>query len=313
MGKLVLVIVGPTGSGKTSLSLTLSKKIDSEIISADSRQFYKYLDIGTAKPSKAEMETVKHHLIDFLNPDEDYNVSKFENDANEIIQSIHLQKIVPVVIGGSGLYIKALIDGIFDTADRNDVLRIYLKKLKDENGNEFIYEMLKKKDPEAAATMLPQNWKRVIRALEVIELTGKSILHHHSEQSKKSEFNFVQIGLNWERDTLSKKIESRVDRMISDGLIKETENILSMRYSENLNSLNTVGYKEIISFLKNEITLDKAIDLIKRNTRRYAKRQMTWFRADKRINWYEITSIDDIYSLSEKILSLHRSEIENIS
>ncbi|QQS37867.1 MAG: tRNA (adenosine(37)-N6)-dimethylallyltransferase MiaA [Ignavibacteriales bacterium] len=313
MGKFVLVIVGPTGSGKTSLSLTLSKKINSEIISADSRQFYKYLDIGTAKPSKAEMETVKHHLIDFLNPDEDYNVSKFENDANEIIQSIHQQNKVPVVVGGSGLYIKALVDGIFDTADRDDELRINLKRLKDENGNVFIYEMLKKKDPEAAATMLPQNWKRVIRALEVIELTGKSILHHHSEQSKKSELNFIQIGLNWERETLYKNIESRVDRMISSGLIKETENILSMGYSGNLNSLNTVGYKEIISFLKNEITLDKAIELIKRNTRRYAKRQMTWFKADKRINWYDITSVDEIYSLSEKILSLHRSELENIS
>lgn len=313
MGKFVLVITGPTCSGKSLLGLLLAKEIISEIISADSRQFYKYLNIGTAKPTPEELLSVKHHLIDFLNPDEYYNVSKFENDSSSIIKTLHNSGKVPIIVGGSGLYIKSVIDGIFDSADTDENLRLDLKEKKEKYGEQFVYDLLKEKDPEAASTMLPQNWKRVIRALEVFELTGKSILHHHTDQKRKTDLNFVQVGLNWDRDILYKNIELRVDRMISSGLIKETESILNMGYSPDLNSLNTVGYKEIISFLKGEIVLVRAIELIKRNTRRFAKRQMTWFRADKRINWYDVNSVEDIYSLSEKILSLHRSELKNIS
>ena len=301
----VIVIVGPTCSGKTHLAIKLAGILNTEIISADSRQIYKQLNIGTAKPSGDEIIKVKHHFIDFLNPGEEYNVSQFEKDTEEVIEKLIAQKKTPIVVGGSGLYIKALIDGIFETANKDEAYRKDLLEKRKEFGNEFLYEELKKVDPISAEKMLPQNWKRVIRALEVFHLTGRTIWQHHENQSaaggKESKFNFLQFGLSWGRETLYKNINDRVDKMIKAGLIDEVKNILSQGYNENFNALNTVGYKEIISYLKNEITLDKAINLIKRNTRHYAKRQLTWFRKDKRIHWFDVKMFDDLEIISEKI------------
>ncbi len=297
----VIVIVGPTGSGKTKLSLMLVELLNSEIISADSRQIFKFLDIGTAKPTKEELKKVKHHLIDKINPDQDYNASKFAADAEQIIKQIFEQKKIPIVIGGSGLYIKALIDGIAESADTNSELREELLTLRKKMGNEYLYNELKKVDKVSAEKMLPQNWKRVIRALEVYKLTGKPIWMHYQNQQIEREFSFKQIGLNWKRGELYKNIENRVDKMIEDGFIDEVKSILKMGYSRNINALNTVGYKEIIEYLDNRISLDRAIELIKRNTRRYAKRQMTWFNADKRIEWFNINNEDDFKNLAEKI------------
>jgi len=169
-------------------------------------------------------------------------------------------------------------------------------------GNEFLYKELKKVDPVSADKMLPQNWKRIIRALEVFHVTGKPIWKHHQENKKQNEFDFLQYCLNWERETLYKNINDRVDRMIEAGLVEEVKNILSLGYSENLNSLNTVGYKEIISYLKDEITIDDAIRLIKRNTRHYAKRQLTWFRKDNRISWFDVKKFDDLDIIVKKII-----------
>lgn len=198
----VIVIVGPTCSGKTKLSLKLAELINSEIISADSRQIFKLLDIGTAKPARVELNRVKHHLIDKINPDQDYNASKFAVDAVEIIKKLLERKKIPIVVGGSGLYIKALIDGIADSADTNSELRAELLALRNKKGNEYLYNELKKVDMVSAEKMLPQNWKRVIRAIEVFKLTGKPIWQHYQSQQTEREFSFNQIGLNWQREIL---------------------------------------------------------------------------------------------------------------
>jgi len=297
----VVVIVGPTGSGKTGLSLILARLFNSEIISADSRQFYKGLDIGTAKPSIAQLSYVKHYFIDNLNINEEYNVSRFEKEARQVIDKILSIGKIPIVVGGSGLYIKALIDGIFDTVDTDSEYRENLMQLRNTKGNEWLLEELKKVDPVTASKVLPQNWKRIIRALEVFKLTGKPIWEIQKEYERKRKYEFLQFGLNWPREKLYTMIEKRIDKMLEDGLINEVKDILNQKYSKNLNSLNTVGYKEIISYLNHEISLEEAVRLIKRNSRRYAKRQLTWFRKDERIVWFDLDSANQLEDIAEKI------------
>jgi len=298
----IIVIVGLTCSGKTNLGIQLAEKINGEIISADSRQIYKYLDVGTAKPSKDELKKVKHHFISKLEPDEDFNVSKFEWEALNIIEKIFENSKQPIVVGGTGLYIKALIDGIFDSVDTDEKYRKELLELKAEFGNEYLYNELRNVDPESAASMQPSNWKRIIRALEVYHLTGQRIGVHQQRYKREVDYNFVQYGLNWDRKVLYRNIENRVDEMIKSGLVEEAKEIIANGFDKKLNSLNTVGYKEIISYLEGEISLDRAIELIKRNTRRFAKRQMTWFRRDKRIRWYDVSDVADLNKVSAKIV-----------
>lgn len=301
MERIVIVLVGPTCSGKTSIGISLAKNLGSEIISADSRQIYKRLSIGTAKPSAGELTVVKHHFIDLVEPNVEYNVSRFETEALGEIDRIISAGKIPVVVGGSGLYIRALVDGLFNTVDTDEDYREELKIKREKFGNEFIYEELKKVDPLSAEKMLPQNWKRVMRALEVFHITGVPISKFQQEYQRETPHNFIQFGLEWEREVLYKSIEKRVDLMIESGLVEEVQNILSAGFSRQLNALNTVGYKEIISFINNEITLDRAIELIKRNTRHYAKRQMTWFRKDERINWLHVDSGNDLKRISGQI------------
>ena len=302
MEKRVIVILGPTCSGKTSLSLLLAKSFNSEIISADSRQIFKKLSIGTAKPTEQELETVKHHFIDSHAPTDEFNVSKFEAEALKIIEQIHLQNKIPIVVGGSGLYIKAIVEGLWNDVDTDVPFREQLLKEKEEFGNQFLYDKLVKVDSKSASIMLPQNWKRVIRALEVFHLTGKSILDFHREHERKSDLEFHQFGLQWQREVLYKNIETRVDKMIYDGLVNEVKSILELGFAPELNSLNTVGYKEIIAYLNGEHDLDRAIELIKRNTRRFAKRQLTWFRKDKNIKWFDIENVDEIDKIGKSII-----------
>jgi tRNA dimethylallyltransferase len=298
VGQRVIIIAGPTCSGKTYISIETATFLKTEIISADSRQVYKKLNIGTAKPSQHDLKRVKHHFINILNPDEEYDANKFSSDAENVISKLLAEEKTPIVTGGTGLYIKALVDGIVESADKDEEIREQLLNKKKQFGSEHLYEELKKIDPVSASKMLPQDWKRVIRALEVFYVTGKPIWEHHNSQKQKSKFNFYQVGLFWNRKELYKNINDRVDNMIREGLVEEVENLLSEGYDKSLNSLNTVGYKEIISYLIDEISLDKAIELIKRNTRHYAKRQMTWFNADKRINWYQISSKKDLDNLA---------------
>jgi len=302
LGAKVIVIAGPTCSGKTKLSLMLAERLNSEIISADSRQIYKYLNIGTAKPSLAELQSIKHHFIDILTPDEEYNVSRFEIEALSVINNMIKNDKVPIVAGGSGLYIKALVDGIFNTVDVDEVFRSELLELKKKFGDEYLYSELKKVDPQSASKMLPQNWKRIIRALEVFHLSGKTIGELQKEYKREINLEFIQYGLRWDRDALYSNIEARVDGMIEEGLVDETKEILHKGYSKNINSLNTVGYKEIISFIENEISLERAVELIKRNTRRFAKRQITWFKQDNSITWFDVKSQKDLGLIADIII-----------
>jgi len=298
----VIVIIGPTCSGKTKLSLNLAGKLNSEIISADSRQIYKLLDIGTAKPSEEELAKVRHHFIDRLKPDESFNVSKYEEESLRIIDELHEKDKIPIVVGGSGLYIKALVDGIFNEVDTDEDFRQMLLAEREKFGNEYLYEKLIAVDKVSADTMLPQNWKRVIRALEVFHLTGEPIWKFHAEHKREVDIEFLQFGLNWERELLYENINNRVDKMISAGLVNEVKSVLVSGFSSELNSLNTVGYKEIIAYLDEEFDLERAVELIKRNTRRYAKRQMTWFRKDDRIKWFKINHEEDLEKIAESII-----------
>jgi tRNA dimethylallyltransferase len=297
----VIVIVGPTCSGKTNLGIQLARALKSEIISADSRQIYYNLDIGTAKPNQNELSEINHYFINELSIEEEFNVSEFEISALKIINKLIKHNKVPIVVGGSGLYVKALIDGIFNV-DSDKQIRQELIEKKNIFGKEFLYRELLKTDPVTAAKLLPQNWKRVIRALEVFYITGKPIWQIQAAHKRETNLNFLQFGIQWNRETLYHNIEKRVDVMIKAGLVDEVNRIFKAGKSEEYNSLNTVGYKELFSYLRGEINLEKAIELIKRNTRRFAKRQMTWFRKDKRISWYKTNSQDDFPDLVKNIL-----------
>jgi len=301
----VIIIAGPTCSGKTILSLKLAKMIGSEIISADSRQVFRHLSIGTAKPSSEELSKIKHHFIDCLNPDEVFNASIFEIESLKIIDELSCNGKIPIVAGGSGLYIKALTDGIFNEPANNEKYSTELREIRESSGNEFLYSELKKVDPVSASKMLPQNWKRVIRALEVFHVTGRPIWELHKEQKREIPYQFIKYAILWDRELLYKNIEERVDKMIEEGLYNEVKSILEMGYGKEINSLNTVGYKEIISCLNGEISFDRAIELIKRNTRRFAKRQMTWFNADKEIKWIKVDLVNDLeeaaYSIEKEL------------
>ena len=296
----VIVILGPTCSGKTELSIEIASKIKSEIVSADSRQIYKYLDIGTAKPNFEQRAKVKHYFIDILSPDENYNAHLYSKQANATISNIIKNNNVPIVVGGSTLYLKALIDGINVPVDTNQKLRNDLMEKRNLYGDEFLFEQLKKADPVSAEKLNPKDYKRIIRALEVFYLTNKQIWKFQSE-TNVSPFNFVLYGIYRQRNILYQKINQRVDKMIADGLIEETNKILSSGFEENLNSLNTVGYREIIDFIKGRISLENAIYLIKRNTRRFAKRQITWFKEDKRIKWFNADEFSTS-QIADKIL-----------
>jgi len=298
----VIIVLGPTCSGKTRLSLELASKLKTEIISADSRQVYKYLDIGTAKPSASELKKVKHHFIGSLSPDEKFNVSDYETAALKIIRRLHSSKKIPVVVGGSGLYIKALVDGIFNTAETDEELREEFLRERKEFGNEYLYNKLKKVDPESASRMVPQNYKRIIRALEVYKLTGKPIWLLQKEYKRDADIQFKQYGLRWDRQLLYRNIESRVDEMIEAGLVEEVKYLMERGFDKRLNALNTVGYKEIIAYLAGEISLNRAVEIIKRNTRRFAKRQITWFNKDERINWINITEQKELHKANGIIL-----------
>ncbi|RCK71629.1 MAG: tRNA dimethylallyltransferase [Ignavibacteriae bacterium] len=299
--KKVLFIIGPTCSGKSTISIPIALKLNAEIISADSRQIYRMLDIGTAKPSSKDLDTVKHHFINELNPDEEFSAGEYSKEARKRIDEIFLRKKQPIVVGGSGLYIEALVDGIFDSPPVDKNIR---KKLYDwyrTSSLDELIEYLRKIDSESLQKMKHITVRRVVRAIEVYELTGIpiSVLQ---KQRKPAEFNEIMIGLNWDREKLYERINTRVDWMIESGLIEEVRKILESGYNENLLALQTVGYKETIDYLKGKIDFDKMVELIKRNTRRYAKRQLTWFRREKRIKWFDVKDENDFGGLVEKII-----------
>jgi tRNA dimethylallyltransferase len=297
-----LIVVGPTASGKTGLSLQIAEKTGGEVVSADSRQLYRYMDIGTAKPTVNMIKSVPHHMINILNPDNYFSAGEYAVMARDAIREILSRKKRPIVVGGSGLYIRALVDGVFEGNYRNSIIRARLKSEASESGVDNLYQRLKKVDPQAVQRIYHNDLKRIIRALEVFEITGEPISEIQKLKTKPCDFIPVFWGLRWSREDLIRRIDLRVDQMIADGLVDEVRQLLSKGYMKDLNSMDSVGYKEVFSYLNGDISQDEMVEFIKKNTRRYAKRQMTWFRSDERIQWLDLEEPVDWKALADLVL-----------
>lgn len=294
-GKL-LVICGPTASGKTQLAIKLAKHFSAEIISADSRQVYKELKKGSAQPSASELEEVKHHFIASRNLDEDYNAGQFENDVLSLLDKLFKKKNYVVLVGGSGLYIDAVCNGFDAVPSAFADVRKELQQLFKEGGIEALQNKLKGLDPEFYKEVDVSNPQRLMRALEVSIGSGKPYSSFRKGQKNKRPFEIIKIGTELPREQLYKQINSRVDEMMENGLYEEAKSLISKK---ELNALQTVGYKELFDHFENKISLVRAVELIKQNTRRYAKRQLTWFRRDEEIKWFHPHDIEKIIQLCE--------------
>lgn len=309
----VLVLVGPTASGKTALGVALAKKLNGEIISADSMQIYKYMNIGTAKVTPEEMQGIPHHLVDCVLPDEEFSVARFKEAALAAIETILAKGKLPMIIGGTGLYINSLtLPWDFQKKDSDEEIRWRLTAEAEILGKEALYERLKAVDPATAEIVHPNNLNRVIRALEIYELTGKP-KSYFDEETKKQDvpYDYMMIGLEWERKTLYDRINRRVDLMIEDGLIDETKMLIERGYDWNLMALKAIGYKELKPYLEGDASLEEAVAILKRDSRHYAKRQMTWFRKDKHIHWLKMnedmsltTQLSDCLALLQPLIEL---------
>jgi tRNA dimethylallyltransferase len=297
----VLAIVGPTASGKTTLSILLAEKLHGEIISADSRQIYKFLNIGTAKPPPEDLNRVHHHFIDILDPDQEYNAAEYGQRARIEIEELLKQGIQPIIVGGSGLYVRAIIDGFFQGPGKDSEIREQLEKEAQRFGAELLFDKLKRIDPVSAAKMDASKVRRVIRALEVYYTTGKPISDLHSAQESRAPFEVMQYALEWERKTLYDRINHRIDEMMEKGLIEEVRELNTRGYLSGMNALNTVGYKETFDFIEGNLTKEEMVRCIKQNSRRFAKRQLTWFRADKRIRWIPVNEQTNWNEIAEMI------------
>jgi tRNA dimethylallyltransferase len=282
----VIVICGPTASGKTALSIELAKQINGEIVSADSMQIYKDMDIGTAKPTKEEMQGIKHYLIDFVSPDERYSVADYKQDAKKAIREILKKGKVPIIVGGTGLYIDSLIYEIeYPNIEFDEKYREKLEKEVEEKGLEELYERAKEVDVEATKKISKNDKKRILRILEIYHATGKNKTEQEIESRKKEvEFDYKVYALNWDREKLYERINKRVDIMIEQGLIEEVKNVYE-KYNEFPTAMQGLGYKEVVEYLENKTTKEEMVEKIKQETRRYAKRQMTWFRKNKQTIW----------------------------
>ena len=288
----LVIITGPTAVGKTEISIELAKAINGEIISADSIQVYKYMDIGSAKIKKEEMQGIKHYLIDEFEPDNEFYVNVFQKLTKKYINEIYEKGKTPIIVGGTGFYIQSVLYDIdFDEKEDNHEYRKTLEQIYKDKGVQYLYNMLKEVDEESAKAIHYNNVKRVIRALEYNHQTGKKISDHNKEQREHaSPYNFKYFVLNDKRELLYSRINKRVDFMIKEGLVDEVKSLLDKGYDRNLVSMQGIGYKEIIEYLDGKISLDEAVELIKKNTRHFAKRQLTWFRREKTVtmvNWDE--------------------------
>lgn len=291
MKNKLIVIAGPTAIGKTAKAIQLAQSLDSEIISADSRQFYKELKIGVAAPSTDEMEAVKHHFVGHLSITDYYNVSRYEHDVLQLLKSYFKKHHYAILVGGSGLYIDAVCKGINELPDTDIDMRQKLKDIYTKDGLEPLKKQLQELDPSYYQIVDLNNPNRILRALEVCLATGSTYTSLRNNETKAREFEIIKIGLDRPREELFNVIEQRVDRMIQVGLVDE---VRSLQDYKNLNALNTVGYKEIFNYLDGEWSFDKAIEKIKTRSRRYAKRQLTWFRKDQDFTWFHPDEIDKI-------------------
>jgi len=291
----LLILLGPTGVGKTDISIKLAHKIpDIEIISADSMQIYKYMDIGTAKPNKSILKAIKHHMIDIVDPADNFDVTKYSKLATNIILNIFKIGKIPILAGGSGLYISSIINPLFTGPAKNIKYREILEEEAKLYGKKYLYDKLSKIDPISASKIKPNDLRRIIRALEVFKSTGKTISYlKEKDFNKKAKFKYHIIGLKRDRKNLYKRINLRVDKMIKDGFIKEVKMLRDMGYKEDLNSMQGLGYKQINKHLNGVYTKEEVTNLIKIDTRHYAKRQMTWFNNKiKNIEWINLDEHD---------------------
>lgn len=298
----LIILTGPTAVGKTNLSIALAKMCHGEIISADSMQVYKHMDIGTAKIHQKEMQGIPHYLIDEYEPDEEFNVVEFQRRAKACISDIISRNKIPILVGGTGFYIQAVLNDI--QFDENETDREYRKQLEEiaqnhTNGAYLLHQELKKVDPESAAQIHMNNTKKVIRALEYFRQTGKKISEHNEEQRQNtSPYNAAYFVLTMERERLYQRIEQRIDQMLEAGLVREVASLLEKGYTKNMVSMQGLGYKEIIDYLQHETTLEEAVEILKRDTRHFAKRQLTWFRRERDVIWLN----KDLYDSDEAIL-----------
>lgn len=290
----LIILTGPTSVGKTGLSIRLAKELDGEIVSADSMQVYRHMDIGTAKISKDEMMGIPHHLIDILEPDEEYNVSRFKDEAGEAVSKIYSRGKQPIIAGGTGFYIQALLYDVDFSDNAQTPYRNELTELAKKHGNQYLFDMLKNTDPKAASYLHANDVKRVLRALEFFHETGMCISEHNArERNKKAAYDFRYFVLNEPRDILYKRIDERVDLMIKMGLTNEVKKLKEMGCNEKMVSMKGLGYKEILRYLGGEITFDEAIRIIKRDTRHFAKRQLTWFKRERDVIWINKDEFDN--------------------
>ncbi|MDD6628868.1 MAG: tRNA (adenosine(37)-N6)-dimethylallyltransferase MiaA [Lachnospiraceae bacterium] len=310
--KKLVILTGPTAVGKSELAVQLAKEIGGEIISADSMQVYRHMDIGSAKILPEEMEGIPHHLIDVLEPTEEFNVVVFQKMVKEVMEEIRQRGHIPILTGGTGFYIQAVLYDIdFTHNDEDSHFRRQLEQLAKDKGNETLYERLKQIDPESCESIHPNNVKRVIRAIEFYEKTGKKISQHNREQHENlSPYRFAYFVLNDERAKLYDRIDKRVEKMLSKGLVAEVESLKNMGCTRDLVSMQGLGYKEILDYLNGNCSLEEAVYLIKRDTRHFAKRQLTWFRREKEVTWINKQDFDyssqDILNYMIKILQERR-------
>lgn len=311
MGKKPLIILtGPTSVGKTALSISLAKAVNGEIISADSMQVYRYMDIGTAKITPEEMQGVPHYLVDEFDPDEEFNVVKFQAYAKKYINDIHNRGKIPILVGGTGFYIQAVLyDIAFTENDSDNSYRKELEQLAKEKGNVYLHMQLKQVDPASAEAIHPNNVKRVIRALEYYKLTGEKISEHNDEQrNKTSPYNYCYFVLNKDRAKLYEGIDRRVDIMMENGLLEEVKALAARGYTKDLVSMQGLGYKEILSYLDGDCSLEEAIYVLKRETRHFAKRQITWFKREKDVIWVNKDEFQSDADILEHMLKTLREK-----
>lgn len=307
MKKPLIVLTGPTAVGKTSLSISLAKAVNGEIISADSMQVYKKMDIGSAKIRLEEMQGVKHYLVDVLDPEEEFHIVKFQQMAKEAMEEIYAKGKIPILVGGTGFYIQAVTRDIdFTEAEQENSYRTELEALAEEKGAEYLHEMLRKVDPASADSIHANNVKRVIRALEFYHQNGTPISAHNEEQKKQvSPYDLAYFVLNAPRDILYERIDKRVDQMMDEGLVKEVEELRNDGCHRGMVSMQGLGYKEILAYLEGEYPLEEAVRILKRDTRHFAKRQLTWFRRESDVIWVD----KDRFNWDEKEILKYMTDI----
>ncbi|WP_394217278.1 tRNA (adenosine(37)-N6)-dimethylallyltransferase MiaA [Halobacillus trueperi] len=289
MKPLVISVVGPTAVGKSNLGIRIAQRFGGEVISGDSMQIYRTMDIGTAKVTKEEMQGIPHHMIDFKDPAEQFSVAEFQQNVQSLIRDIYERGKLPVLVGGTGLYIQAtLFDFHFSEQKKDPSIMEKLEKEWKENGRDYMYKRLVEIDPEQAEKIHPNNERRVLRALEVYETTGQVMSDRHHQQQEESPFSPLLIGLEMDRELLYDRINHRVDQMIEQGLVKEVQHLYEQGLKD-AQSMQAIGYKELIPYFEGSCTLEEAVELLKRNSRRYAKRQYTYFKNKMDINWYEVS------------------------